>query len=409
MKHFIFLFTLFSSELFFCLSAIIGFDYSGSDSSSSYALFCVAVFILSLFTFLINIRKIPLTNKEFLCLFFLGVYFFSALVSGYLLETTGLSFTAFGIPAALIGIYYARYKNFSNIVKWLDPLMIVLIASMPFLLLGMFTSFDEKSSHYSQSLSYYAAFGFLLDILLINYGDSYSRFKFTKHVIYKYVSYFFLPFFVVVILVSGGKGGLVTLCLGSFIFWLKSKNKKKLLIKLIVVIALVALALVILLYYYEPEHIDAILLNFDRINMMLSFDDSTKATSGRNVVFLRTLQLFADSPIWGYGLFSYKTSFEKLVEQPYPHNLFLEFLIQGGLILFFFMTFMLVRLGIKYLRILKQDKSTLMFFPMVIYGFTKLLFSGSYLESSIFWFFLFFLINYKVDNNQTSYKTKLLI
>ena len=344
MKHFIFTWCLFTGLLFFCVMAILGINYEGSEGSSLYSNYCIVTFFLVLFTFVKNF-SFRRMNKRNLYVFFVAfIYLLSAIISGLWLDKAFLTFSAFCLPAICIGIYYGDKGNFGDMVKWLDVILWIVTLSLFTLTSHFITSLNVGDSLYSQTLSYYAALSFLLDLYLLTYGKDYERFKIFETEFFKIISYVFLLIYPLMVLFSGGRGAFVTLFVGFVVYIVTSIKKRGRRIFFVGFILLLfglwfssALQKSVSFGYEDDFQ-----RNTNRVFAYLSSDgiDMTE-TSGRDVVYDKTWELIYNNPI-GYGLFSYKNIFQQVVHQPYPHNLFLEWLIQGGVLLFFLWSFFLV-------------------------------------------------------------------
>ena len=76
------------------------------------------------------------------------------------------------------------------------------------------------------------------------------------------------------------------------------------------------------------------------------------------------------------------------------HNIFLDILVQGGIILMILFLFVMFSFFKKLHKILKYDSKSNVILIFVIYSFTLLLFSGTYLQDPFFWFSLAYVFNY---------------
>ena len=83
---------------------------------------------------------------------------------------------------------------------------------------------------------------------------------------------------------------------------------------------------------------------------------------------------------------------------PYPHNIFLEFLLQGGVIYLTFWIILFAKLFKKFKQLLRKDDTNFFLIPISVFPFIQLLASGTYLESGLFWFTIAYVFNYKTIN-----------
>jgi O-antigen ligase len=138
-------------------------------------------------------------------------------------------------------------------------------------------------------------------------------------------------------------------------------------------------------------------VNADRLFSYISSEGlDMSQTSNRDSVFETAMVFISDSPLWGYGLFGYYD-----VLGYYPHNLFLEILLQGGAIFLVFSLWALWIMFIKLCKMQKNNNSLYLLLPFIIYPFVQLLFTGSYMETPFFWFSVMFVVNYDVSSKNT--------
>ena len=108
----------------------------------------------------------------------------------------------------------------------------------------------------------------------------------------------------------------------------------------------------------------------------------TDMDSGRSDLIDAALRDFDESPIWGNGIASFQNF------TIYPHNLFVQMLQEGGLILFipFFLIFLI---GLK--NLILSDRYTT-YYRILLFtfcgGVIQLMFSSYFWTSSIYWLFV---------------------
>jgi O-antigen ligase len=117
-----------------------------------------------------------------------------------------------------------------------------------------------------------------------------------------------------------------------------------------------------------------------------------EGTSGRNVVYQTTLQLIEQRPILGYGLFGMWD-----VYSSYPHNLFLEVLLQGGVFYLLIALIVLFYFAIKLAHLIRKDMRFRILIVLFIYPFVMLMFSGTYLSTPMFWFVIIYVMNSRLE------------
>lgn len=347
--------------------------------------------------------------------FVLFCYIVTGVFSGYISDSLWLGLVAFSLPAASIGEYYAqdRTNSLFLMTKYLDVLFVVLSASVVSLSMRLTYAIATGDSNYSQRLSYYAALCFLLDIFLFVYGKSFERFRLFKSRIVRWIYYCMLPAFIAVIFFSGGRGGFVVVAVGTIaiLFTYKGVRLKSILSGIFTIIA----AIMLLSYFSEivSKDVEAkIQENQKRVLAYINIEDSegqdlyvpvkvdVSQSSGRDIVYRDSWRLFLMRPVTGYGLFNYKKVLMDKYETPYPHNLFLEWLLQGGIFFFFIWFFVFCKMILKLHRLIKYDRRYVILLPFLVYAIVQLMFSGTYMDSTFFWFALSFSFNKKVSNHR---------
>lgn len=397
MKHFIFAFTLFSSVLFFSITAILGISYLGDAESNLFRYYCIIVFILSLFTFGFLYLPQKKARSNFIVFFIVFIYLISGIISGLWSDKSFLCFGAFSIPATCIGIYYGNRGSFDEMVKWFDIILLILSLSLAYSSLTLSRSMASGDSYYSQSLSYNAAMAFVLDLYLLSYGKEYRRFPLFKSKLFHLLGLVLLLVYPVIILYSGGRGGFVVVIVGLIIYIFTSgKKKAKTNIVLGSLLLLLGFGLATMIYDFGTNSfLSDIQRNSERVFSYITSEgiDMTE-TSSRDYVYARSLQYIGQHPL-GSGLFSYKKTFQPFVGQSYPHNILLEWLVQGGVVFFLLCFFSLLLLIRKYHKLKRQGSISPLIIPFFVYSLTQLMFSASYMEEPLFWFSFSFVYVFK--------------
>ena len=200
------------------------------------------------------------------------------------------------------------------------------------------------------------------------------------------------------VLLSGGRGGMVLLIVNVLFFVLFYSKKKGKLAKGILylvagfVILSSILAVVIAnndelskLYEYGSERAFSYVSDSGGIDM--------QGTGGRDWVFSDAINNIKENP-FGFGLFR---SYGLFV---YPHNFFLEILLDGGLLYFTFVMGFIIYLYNKLKKILRQSTDFYCFLPVLTYPLIILLFSSTYKHHCMFWFCISFISSYVLSNKR---------
>lgn len=393
MRFLVYFVTLFWGFLFFSVTAIFGIAYNGSDDSRLFMYSSLAIIAL-FYLYYINDNLKGVSKKRNNAIFLL--YVFLIIVAGvftdYIDSSMFKQFTLFCLPATLLGFKYARIGSIAPMVKYLDCFVIILTVSFVFMMRNLAQLVGDGLAGYSQSMSYYASLTVLLNAFLLKYGHQYERYKIFSSLTYKIISWFlFIPQFLALIM-GGGRGAFVVVVLGLAIITLRDVKK---LSRVLVISTLIVTAFLFIIPKFGIFGIeggeDVLSKNFERIIAAGQVGgDLYDRTSGRNVVYEDALNAIANNP-FGYGMFAYE---KQLPEQPYPHNIVLEWAMQWGVLYALFQIIFLIGLFLRFRRSLIRDELLAIFMPLLIYQFTLLLFSGSYMQEPLYWFSIAFMLNY---------------
>lgn len=407
MRHFLFTYAIFGGIIFFSVASFFGvaIDSGGVEDSNAYLLVSVGVFLYIIIYYLLylinNHNRYRVSN--WISLLVLCVVVIIALCEGYMNSRIFHLFGVFCIPASFVGLYYAQTRSINKLLKYLDIVMLAITFGSMFAMLGFVQAIMLGDDNYSQSLSYNIAMAISINLFLLRYGNNIERFSFCKHPYYNVLSVvLFIPQLLILFL-SGGKGGFVALFC-SFIFLMAIERNFSKLIKYCFYIITCIIFLILSVEFLPNEANEVLEQGTNRIFSYISQDgiDMTQ-TSGRDELYSFSINL-AKRNLFGYGLFSYTSimsQWSPVQGSIYPHNVFIEFLLQGGVVYCVLFTLFLLFLAIKMFRICNIDKSHLLLMPLVINTFSMLQFSATYLQTSLFWFILMYVSNFQcpVANN----------
>ena len=331
MKDLILSLSIFLSTIFFSLATIMG---QSNEDTTGYHMIAAVYAIICVFTLLFygsgNKQRTSRTNA--FSILILATIFVIGFLSGSTDNSYYLQFIVFGIPAALVGIYYGKQGCIAPLVKWLDFFFIIIAISI-------FVSFPKYYAlrlagevYYSQILSYEGSFVLLLDLYLLADKNRSQHFSFTNWKLYKGLCIIILPLLLLVIILSGGRGGFITLLVGLFVFLFCHKvSKQKILGYLIGIVIITLILSPLVLKQLGPSLGNFATESFERISSYVSGGElDLSQTSGRDGILKKAFVLIGNKPLLGYGLFDYIKALGT-----YPHNIFVEWLLQGGLLLFF--------------------------------------------------------------------------
>ncbi|WP_099354716.1 O-antigen ligase family protein [Fredinandcohnia onubensis] len=412
MKSLISLIVIFSSYIFFTVSTLVGYEYVGAESSSSYIIYSMTIFILGILLFLYDsLRKKHRYKKNELLV--LTIPFLMA--SSYLLSvltdsiiwsgtTRFLYFILWGVPSILMGIYLSRNNRIDQIGKYIEIIMLIFsisitVSTIDSLIYG--GRFSIAGGTY-QAGGYISAFAFGLNLYYLLYGNNHKRFKFTTNKYYFILCLVILPVQIIGVFTSGARGAMVLVIAYLLIITSSTVKTMKLSQLIKYVVLLIGTAIVAFISLPNLLEIPTFNSSFNRVFSYISTDGiDWSGTSNRDIVYSKALDLVFESPLLGYGIFGMWKAFEA-----YPHNIFLEVLMQGGIVYFSIFIFIITLALKKLFYIIKINPKCRIIFILSIYPIIMLLFSGTYINNSLFWFSLSFIFSY---NPPISNKRKLNI
>lgn len=392
MKDLVYVSTLFLSPIFFAIIAIIGVQYYGSTESNLFITIAVLFFIICIISFFINhLKKNQHKLSFYLSIIIIVGITLNGIIVGKITSTMYRQFVVFCIPASMIGLYYAERGSIGSMVKWLDWLMILLSVSFVFVVKNLLLNIADNTGHYSQTLSYDASFAILLNLFLLSNGDKHKRFRIFNIKLYKYLCYALFPLQFAILLIGGGRGAVITFFVGLIVCVLQLKKPLIKILKYFVFFFIIAICVnYLLINFLNIDVINVLARNAERsFNFLDSSLSSFDRTSGRDFLYRQSVELILARPFWGYGLFGYVTYIS-----PYPHNLILEWALQGGLLFMLIIVFMNLFLIIKMQKYIKHNPKNIIFILFIVLAYVPLIFSGSYLQSPLFWFVIMYMSNY---------------
>lgn len=194
-----------------------------------------------------------------------------------------------------------------------------------------------------------------------------------------------------------GSRGAVLIALFYFLYLLIFNQEKSFLSKLLLSILIISLGFLnykgIILFIEKY-------FGFTSRTLNLLVEGKLTEDSGRNQIYEIIITEINEQKLFGHGLFADRRILENIYEGNYTHNIFLEILLNFGIIFGFIIIVVLVY---KTLRVyLMQNLENKIFFVLFIFaGLVPLFFSGSYLTnnwSGLFLGSLFLFSNFKKNN-----------
>lgn len=296
----------------------------------------------------------------------------------------------FVIPASFIGLTLGRSRSINSIVNILLFVCILISTSSLISIPRMLTLSTRDlitffgGGHY-QSFSYTISFAFIVILLKFFF---YSK---KQMVIINLLYFMLLSVQILSIVISGGRGGFVVILLSTItIIFLRFKKLKATFIVFSIII--ISFLSVNLFLYYGSTDKDRVLESSGRLLSYVSGNGIDMGqTSNRDLFFYEALNIIKKKPILGSGMFRNQKT---LGHGFYAHNLFLDILIQGGIIYLMLWLFVLFLFFRKLRLIIKYDNHQIIILAPILYSFTQLMFSGTYLLEPFFWFSLSYVFVY---------------
>lgn len=405
-KYWLFI-SIFSANFYFTIRASLGLNYAVEDNDSLYRIYLLAIFIAVLTIFLrqLNTIKPAISKNEILIFAIFGAVLFQFLLSAYnnsnFNENAVIYFTYFIIwiiPVCLSSIIILKKKLTLDLLKFFEIYMILITLGITrAYIIPTFTGvpIEYYGGATYQTASYLAAFAFGLNLFLLSSPVNIKKELYvSKNQLTKTIYFTMLPIQFSAVFLSGGRGGGVLLIIFIGLFLIKK------LIRLSPIKIVSSLIFIILFSMISPLIFNMLNNNiafsngFNRVFEFISLSEGINwsGTSNRDQVYLNALSLIMDKPILGYGLYGFWN------HTGYPHNIFLEILLQGGILFLIFCIMISIYFLFKLLNIYKSDNLTAYLITiLLVYSLIHLSFSGTYLIHSELWFCIFTLILYKLN------------
>lgn len=389
--------------LFFSVFAVLGLTYKGASESNVYSIYLVGSSFLAYFFIFLDLRKINYFKPVlyvFILLPLVFLLFFFLAPSHDFVNNQAKIFFVLVVPSIFVGYIIPRKLELSTISKgFLISAIIVVIGVLRIIpriiSLPVIELLDIFGGGQYQAFSYFCALSFL--VVFRNFLIK-NDLRLWGKVIYLFA----LLVLNSGVILSGGRGGFVVVFVGMIIFTVRYKGIIKFSKYLV---GFICIIYVILLFSKNVDWFlaDRINESFDRLFSFISSDGiNMEGTSNREDFYEVALSLIEKNPIIGFGLFGTV----KYLGDFYPHNLFLEILLQGGLL--YFMFFLLVSIYFIYrlLFLIRHKRDEDLILITTIYSGVLLMFSGSYIQEPLFWFSLSYVISYPSRKNLLNEKEK---
>lgn len=405
----IFIITLSINAIFISLTVILG--YTGDGISSLYAPIVMLLSLISIAFITIyelfnkNIKAKGKWSKllYFFPLLFIFFYILDALTTPYSNQSASLSQFLSSVSYATSGIYIAifsyRYSKIDSLLKSFNIIMIIITIAIALSIPEtLFTNVVSFGTGTYQTLAYFSAFSFGINLYGILSKNNTLTYKFQETSLYRFLSIVMLLIQIVGVFISGGRGGAVLLFINTFVlFYILSRHNIK---KVVLFILFFVPAAYIVFSYASPQLVSMIENRSERTFSYVGDEGlDLSETSGRDIVYLAAIDKVADNLLYGYGIFKQYDMMKKDFNTPYVHNIFIEISLQGGVILLIIFLYLIFKHFHKLKFYLKTYPERSLIIVVYLYAIVFLMFSGSYMSNTYFWFTLTYILLFNSKEN----------
>ena len=330
---------------------------------------------------LLNIKHLSknINLKVLIFLLYLYAFFILSLIRSNFNQQSVLyffQFTILGVLPIFVSTIPIKYKNIYPFIIFIGVLFI------PF-------SFNFDYSHF-YSIYLDDTWGFLMGvsygllrfavagiILLLLYPKQKGFLKLLCFFVICAVLFFLFQF--------GSRGAILSFLLLFILLYVFKNNNQfniKSISKLIYIGIIIIIVAIIFFYHIYPNFIEEG-IKFTFIERTLLLIEENNLSSGRDLIARDTLNLILKRPLFGYGIGSFD-NYSGL----YPHNLFLSFLYEGGILLCMPFIYLFIK-SIEVIFSSKFEKDYRVFIIFLFFSSViELLFSSQPWISQMFWLYI---------------------
>lgn len=377
----------------FCIAAMVGANTIGVIFGEREGGVVISMIALTLLLFCLNIREFA--NRKYkksflLCSILILLFIIQILFHPCdIVNTYFLNFIIYGLP-----FLFLPFRIFS-VEEFMKYLFVISFVALPaYATMDYGISIDEGGEYESALLmtTSYRILPLIISSLLY-------AFFVAKRLIIKVIAYCVSLSYIILFFVIGSRGaiiGLILFLLTFYVFYSKDKQtnvRRK-------VICIIALSLSYFFFefiiVYIADYLASKGINFLFILRLNEMINSGAEMTGRDVIYNQAISEIWDSCFLGGGIGSFMR-----YNGTFPHNLFLQALIEGGI--FFFIPILIVFL--KSIKFITDNKTPSPYFSLLsvllLGGVTRLLFSFYLWGSQFFWMLIWAYLYKKeiVDRN----------
>lgn len=391
---------VFATPIFFSISELTGFYYPGVAESPIFVFYIALTFALVLIFFISSLRK-----ESFLTTAEISFYlFFLLLLSNHFiwlgfndagtkaLPDNLITFLGMGVTGFMAARIVRAYGIWLQIIRFTE--VVILLISIG-LISGFISSLFSGSralgvggANY-QTASYMAAMCYgMVGLSALRLPKIY-RYRIFRGGPMLLVSIIIMTVLFAVVINNGGRGAFVLLLVysGLMILWLIRKDwgARGAVLKFLLVLTV---GPIIIASSHIIPNLQYLVAGWRRATSFIrspqrGLIDLEDGSSGRDQIYIRSINAIEESPLIGYGAFG---SWDKIGQ---PHNIFLDLATQLGPIIAISLTIFVSTA--LYSRVTIQRElpvCQLWILVLFLYPLVQLMFSSGYLRSSIFWFCL---------------------
>lgn len=389
--------------LFFSVSGLVGYQYSGAGESVAWMAIVVVAFAVTLAAYgLACVRSPTLTRLEIVFYGFIAlmlgnhlVWWMTDLSVDGLLPESLVHFVAFSVPGVMavrVLLAFDAWRLSIRVVHLAAVLMASGIAAsvlLPFALgqgeIMVASGFSTLGGATAQSASYFAAFVFGLLGYYLFRAEAPQRLPLLAGPAGRALQLALWACMGMATVLNGGRGGLLLLLvyLAQQTYWFSVGRKLTYASLLRVAALLVVLPGMLGVLYATLESSEIFGIGFRRaldVFFLLTGSDVVSvadATSNRDQVYVIAVDGIARSPLLGYGAFGHWT---RVIQ---PHNLFLDLALQFGLPLASALVLAAAALFVKNVRLFGPERA--FFLVLGAYPLVLVMFSSGYFLQPLLW------------------------
>lgn len=373
-------------QLFFSFGFIAQTVLPSFDIEGLYSLYLavLAVFAFSLFFKRVIADGCALPNMGWALLCLVSIIAVSALIHRSEYRSVWDFFAYFVLiclPALAVGITLEQdmgREAFDNIIKLVDPAMTVITLAVCAYELSNyaegFTSRALAGVSYQQ-VSYMGALAFGMNCAMLLTGREHRRYRLFRTRMFWAVQRFMLAIQAICVVLSGGRGGFVLMCVYGimFLFHFAKKTGRN-------AFGVVILPSILLLFF---AFLASGVIDLSGIVDTRGFERIFTFRDNRSEVFGSALEIISEHILFGCGVGGYFVDLGA-----YPHNIILELLLNWGVFGLIAAVAIFLFAAKSLFRLCAADGR---FMPLSYIGMSPvvfLMFSSSFMANATIWFFI---------------------